>query len=208
MLCNNCGKEIDDQAVLCPHCDTSIKKINPGERDGPVGGMGVLCFLIPVLGFILYLVWKSQKPVKSKGAGKAAIWGFIVPIVVIGGILLVPAIQMSTTQTMNSNRQAIISDLQNWGTEVKQYYHTPASMGGAGQSITNGTEADLYGYLGWSSNSKTTETGTFTLDITGTNVVEIVGVGIETGNDGKSGVSATLTGNYTDRNPLGIIVNN
>lgn len=40
------------------------------------GGIKVLSFFIPLLGLILYLVWKDEKPVASKQVGKAALWGF------------------------------------------------------------------------------------------------------------------------------------
>ena len=88
MLCNNCGKEIDDQAALCPHCGTSIKKLNPGELDGPIGGLGILCFLFPLVGLIMYLSWKSGKPIKAKGAGKWTLWGIGISVVITVIILL------------------------------------------------------------------------------------------------------------------------
>jgi phage shock protein PspC (stress-responsive transcriptional regulator) len=50
--------------------------------DGPIGGLGVLCFFFPLVGLILYLVWKDNMPMKAKGAGKAALWGFITGIVI------------------------------------------------------------------------------------------------------------------------------
>jgi|TARA_Y100000294_G_scaffold176508_1_gene199061 hypothetical protein len=45
------------------------------------GGIKVLSFLIPLLGLILYLVWKDEKPVASKQVGKAALWGFGIGVV-------------------------------------------------------------------------------------------------------------------------------
>jgi len=78
MYCNNCGKEIDDKAFVCPHCGV---KQSSNSEDGPVGGLGILCFLIPLVGLILYLSWKDEKPIKASGAGKAALWGFILGIV-------------------------------------------------------------------------------------------------------------------------------
>ena len=49
--------------------------------DIPSPGMNVLCFLIPVVGLILYLVWKDQTPVKAKDCGKFAIAGAITWVV-------------------------------------------------------------------------------------------------------------------------------
>jgi len=82
MFCNNCGKEISDQAAACIHCGVSTGKVSFGELDGPVGGLGVVCFLFPVVGLILYLVWKDIKPIKAKGSGKWALWGFGIGVVI------------------------------------------------------------------------------------------------------------------------------
>lgn len=79
MFCPNCGKEVDPRAYVCVNCGARVQQgIQPGVGDGPIGGLAVLCFLMPVVGLILYLVWKDTMPMKSKGAGKAALWGFCV----------------------------------------------------------------------------------------------------------------------------------
>lgn len=46
----------------------------------------LLGFIWPLVGLILYLVWKDSKPVSSKQAGKGALIGVIVQVVC--GILL------------------------------------------------------------------------------------------------------------------------
>ena len=40
-----------------------------------------LSFCIPLVGLILYLTWKDQKPISAKAMGKAALIGFIVSFV-------------------------------------------------------------------------------------------------------------------------------
>jgi len=88
MFCKNCGKEISDQADVCIHCGVStgkVSSVSSGQFDGPIGGLGILCFFFPLIGFILYLSWKDGKPIKSKGAGKLALWG-------IAGIILAYAL--------------------------------------------------------------------------------------------------------------------
>ncbi len=79
MFCNNCGKEIADNAFICPHC--GVKTGHTVQDDGPLGCLGVVCFLFPIVGLILYLVWKDDKPNKSRSAGKLALWGFIIGVV-------------------------------------------------------------------------------------------------------------------------------
>ena len=54
--------------------------------DAPSGGYAVLGFFIPVVGLILYLVWKDQTPLRAGSAGKGALIGVIVGVV--GSILL------------------------------------------------------------------------------------------------------------------------
>jgi uncharacterized membrane protein YvbJ len=83
MFCRNCGKEIPNDSLICNYCgahQTGAQQVS-NSNDGPIGALGILCFLFPILGLILYLVWKDPMPIKAKGAGKAALWGFIVGIV-------------------------------------------------------------------------------------------------------------------------------
>jgi hypothetical protein len=90
MFCRNCGKEIDDKAFVCPHCGVKTKTIM--QDDEPIGGLGVLCFFFPVIGLILYLVWQENKPIKSKGAGKSALWGFGIGVALYLLIIIIAAI--------------------------------------------------------------------------------------------------------------------
>jgi hypothetical protein len=101
MFCNKCGKEIPDNSTFCNHCGTKLQQTSgpvpqgfhqPGypppinqqhgyphqgyvPGDGPIGSLGIVCFMFPIVGLILYLVWKDTTPIKGKGAGKWALWG-------------------------------------------------------------------------------------------------------------------------------------
>lgn len=49
MFCKNCGKELDDRAVVCPNCGvpTDEKAFSHNavkENDAPSAGFAVLCF--------------------------------------------------------------------------------------------------------------------------------------------------------------------
>ncbi len=80
MFCSNCGKEISDNAYVCPGCGVKVRRNDPGE--GPLGcWLGGVCFLWPIIGLILYLSWKGDKPLKAKSAGKAALWGFVIVVI-------------------------------------------------------------------------------------------------------------------------------
>lgn len=89
MYCNNCGKEIDDNAVICIHCGAATKLYQPISEEPTDSSLGCLlcgiCFLFPIVGLILYIVWQNTYPNKAKAAGKWALIGFIVGIVI--GIL-------------------------------------------------------------------------------------------------------------------------
>jgi len=77
MYCVNCGKEVNDNAVVCTNCGAAIKRRAKGE-DGPIGCLlGGACFCAPILGLILYLIWKDEMPQKAKQAGIWAIVGFV-----------------------------------------------------------------------------------------------------------------------------------
>ena len=45
--------------------------------------MGAVGFFIPIVGLILFLVWKNEMPVRAKSAGIGALIGVIVEIVFV-----------------------------------------------------------------------------------------------------------------------------
>nr|WP_314464237.1 zinc-ribbon domain-containing protein [uncultured Clostridium sp.] len=72
MYCKNCAKEIDDRAVVCPHCGVSQGNA-PEVVDNGGFGWGLLGCCIPLVGLILFLVWKDNKPKTAKAAGIGAL---------------------------------------------------------------------------------------------------------------------------------------
>ena len=105
MYCIHCGKEIDDDSNFCPHCGKYV------ATNGPVGtqqmsgnvyrssvdddniGWGVLGFFFPIVGLILYLVWKNTLPLRAKSCGKGAIVGVVVYIIfyILSAVLMAMA---------------------------------------------------------------------------------------------------------------------
>ena len=85
--CNNCGKEVDDNAVICPSCGCAVASKNV-EVDKPSTGLNILSFLIPLVGLILYLSWQNSTPIKAKAVGKWALIGFCVAV----GLSIISAI--------------------------------------------------------------------------------------------------------------------
>lgn len=79
MYCRNCGKECDDKAVICIHCgcltgNNDGKKIF--EEDAPSVLFVLIGFLLPLVGFILFLAYLNTAPKKAKSAGHGALLGF------------------------------------------------------------------------------------------------------------------------------------
>lgn len=50
------------------------------DRKGSIG-WAILGFLIPLVGFILFLVWNTKRPGDAQKAGIGAIIGFIIGII-------------------------------------------------------------------------------------------------------------------------------
>lgn len=100
-FCRNCGKEIDDNAVACNECGaaqmveptpvvepTPIVEPTPGVTptqppvvDNGGFGWGLLGCCVPIVGLILFLVWKDTKPKTSKAAGIGALVSVIASVV-------------------------------------------------------------------------------------------------------------------------------
>lgn len=80
-FCRNCGKEIPEEAVICVHCGVPVKKDSILSDEPASTGLKVICFLLPIVGLIEYLIYIDKSPLKSKECGKYALIGFIVGII-------------------------------------------------------------------------------------------------------------------------------
>jgi RNA polymerase subunit RPABC4/transcription elongation factor Spt4 len=102
VFCRECGRSINERAVICPYCgcETHIDKFSKDgkiKKETGIIGWFVLSFCLPVVGFviggllwsiilcligiILGLIWKENKPYTSKACFKGSISGLIVSIV-------------------------------------------------------------------------------------------------------------------------------
>ena len=79
-FCKNCGAQIDDNAVVCTSCGVA-QNTTPAVVDKGGFGWGVLGCCIPVVGLILFLVWKDTKPKTAKAAGIGALVSVIIAVV-------------------------------------------------------------------------------------------------------------------------------
>ena len=88
--CKRCGAPISDQAMVCPSCGEA-QYTPPTMQDNGGIGWGILGCCIPIVGLVLYLVWKDQKPKTAKAAGLGALVAVILGalwyvVALVGGI--------------------------------------------------------------------------------------------------------------------------
>lgn len=103
-FCKNCGVEISEGTAFCPNCGTKQDngvtnaaanepqpQVQPQPQyntqpqyngqapvvDNGGFGWGLLGCCIPLVGLILFLVWKDNKPKTAKAAGIGAIVGVV-----------------------------------------------------------------------------------------------------------------------------------
>ncbi len=79
--CSKCGKELMDEAVICPGCGCSTGGNTPAANDASSFGYAFLGFCFPIVGLILYLIWKDNTPLRAKSAGKGALVSVIISAV-------------------------------------------------------------------------------------------------------------------------------
>lgn len=94
MYCNKCGKEIDDEAVVCIHCGCAVNGVKRSkvseEAVQPLSkGMVLLCTFLPVMGIVMGLVELSKNDNSKIGIQyiSQSIAGFIVWGIIIGSAI-------------------------------------------------------------------------------------------------------------------------
>lgn len=79
--CVHCGRQIADEAEYCIYCGRAVARTVYSAQDSGSAGWGFLGFFFPIIGLILYLVWKDERPKTARMAGKGALIGVIVGVV-------------------------------------------------------------------------------------------------------------------------------
>ena len=88
MFCNHCGKEVMNEAVICPHCGCALKKdaVTPSVEDKVSVGLMILSILIPLIGIILWPVKHKETPKAAMAYGLAGIISWAVAFVLLMSI--------------------------------------------------------------------------------------------------------------------------
>ena len=63
-------------AAISPACDNDVTAATTTCVDSAVGWIGILFLIVPIVGFVMYLPWRAEKPEKAKTAGYLALCGF------------------------------------------------------------------------------------------------------------------------------------
>ena len=81
--CPVCGNELKESDFYCPHCYANIAKEKKKleDKNKSYFGFGFLSLLVPMLGLILFAIWKEEKPRGSKICGINALIGGVVAVV-------------------------------------------------------------------------------------------------------------------------------
>ncbi len=118
MNCEHCGAPIEKNDKMCPYCGSAVSiDVDKFEKEGhfftqPVKVpsvenisnlddnksivLNVIGFLFPVIGLIIYLIYRNKKPVMAESLKTWVIIGFIKDI--FGGILDEPYNKVSSVR--------------------------------------------------------------------------------------------------------------
>ena len=148
MKCPNCGSENDSNSRFCNNCGSELNNLNNANtqtnnvnKKESVIGWGFLGFIIPIVGIILFFVWKKSNPRKSKASGIGALIS-----IVIGIVATVVLVAITAALIGNANR---ITEAAN------QYSSSVVSQSSASKTNTSNNKiADISGY--WIDNTNNT----------------------------------------------------
>ena len=67
MFCRNCGQQVSEYEENCTNCGFRVRNsVMDDNPNWPVNILTLCC--IPIVGLIMYFVWKNEKPKAAKSA--------------------------------------------------------------------------------------------------------------------------------------------
>ena len=110
MYCKNCGCSLPDDATKCENCGAVLSygfeagKTNPVKEEKGSVLLGILGFMFPLIGLILYLAMMHSEPKKAKSAGKGALTAFIIYLVFI--VIVTISVMIPVVDTYRKSAQS------------------------------------------------------------------------------------------------------
>lgn len=100
--CEVCGKEIAENAVSCPNCGAK----NKNNSDTASTGTVIICFLIPIIGLIIYAVNISTRPKYANECLTASLLPIILAVIIITVMIVYTTSSIpSSTSDITQNSQ-------------------------------------------------------------------------------------------------------
>jgi len=96
--CKECGKEISENAVSCPNCGAK----NRNNNETASIGLKIICFLIPLIGIIIFAVNISIRPRYAKGCLIASLLPTIIIIIFVASFYITSDSGILTKTTNSS----------------------------------------------------------------------------------------------------------
>lgn len=103
--CTNCGTELENGAHKCPFCglpqnptpNNMIYTSDSNSKNDDTGSLlyGFIGCCVPIVGLVLFLVWKDTQPKNAKAAGIGALIS-VICIVVFYVLIFLIGIGLST----------------------------------------------------------------------------------------------------------------
>ncbi|MFW5894837.1 MAG: zinc ribbon domain-containing protein [Bacillota bacterium] len=113
--CPSCGSKLDKDYTLCPHCGENLEELESNERtyekerttntyskpvDYRLNGMetfvwGLVGFFIPLLGLIIYIMWRTEKPEIAGAVGTGALISVVITMLLIMFVATIAGSQMT-----------------------------------------------------------------------------------------------------------------
>ncbi len=86
MFCKNCGKEIDGNAVFCPHCGVAVRDLNQvtpqTTETNTLAIVGfILSFFIAIAGLVCSILGKKRADELNGNGREFAVAGIVISIV-------------------------------------------------------------------------------------------------------------------------------
>lgn len=110
MYCKNCGCSLPDDVTKCENCGAVLSygfeagKTNPVKEEKGSVLLGILGFMFPLIGLILYLAMMHSEPKKAKSAGKGALTAFIIYLVFL--VIVTISVMIPVIDTYRKSSQA------------------------------------------------------------------------------------------------------